>query len=384
MLFQDNITTNEDTAKTGNVLDNDLIFFAGTTTVTGVGALNPSVGTLVIAANGNYTFTPALNWHGSADTTYTVHNDDGNDAGQIHITVNAVNDLPVANADTITAVEDTTTGNVSATIRANDTDVDGDTLTISAVSGSTGGTATRSGGGATVTFAPSANLCGPGAGGFDYTVNDGHAGGNATAHVTVDITCVNDTPVANDDTLDLTEDQPADVTTAVLANDTDIDLDTLVVSDVANGVGGMVTLDGGAVTFSPTADLCGPGVGGFDYTADDGAGGTSTAHVGVNVACVNDAPVATDDAATTNEDSQLVVTAFDMVGNDTDVELDGLTVTGIDNVTGGTADLDAGDVTFDPTANLCGLGRGRLRLRGRRRQRRHGHRPRHDRHHLRE
>ena len=357
LLFQDNITTNEDTAKTGNVLSNDWLIGAGTTTVTGVGSVSPTVGTLVIASNGAYTFTPAANWHGTANTTYTVHNDDGNNTGQIKITVNSVNDAPVAVNDTVTTTEDTTTANISATIRANDTDVDGDTLTISAVSGSTGGTATRSGGGATVTFAPSANLCGPGAGGFDYTISDGH-GGTANGHVTVDVTCVNDAPVANDDTLALTEDQAADVTATVLANDTDIDGDTLVVSDVQNTVGGLATLDAGALTFTPAANACGLGIGGFDYTVSDGAGGTSTAHVGINVACVNDAPVATDDAATTNEDNQLVVTAFDMLGNDSDVEFDALTVTGIDNVTGGNASLNAGDVTFDPTANLCGAAAG--------------------------
>ncbi len=355
--FPDTISTNEDTATTGNVLDNDFNFNTTPMTVSGYTPLSPTNGVLVIAANGDYSFTPAPNWHGTTTTSYTAVNDDGDDTATITITVASVNDAPVANDDTVTATEDTTTGNVSATIRGNDTDVDGDTLTISAVSGSTGGTATRTGGGATVTFAPNANLCGPGAGGFDYTISDGH-GGTDSGHVTVNITCVNDNPVANDDTLDLTEDQPADVTAAILANDTDIDLDTLVVSDTANGVGGTVILDAGAVTFSPTANLCGPGVGGFDYTANDGAGGTSTAHVGVNVACVNDAPVATDDAATTNEDTQLVVSAFDMVGNDSDVEFDGLTVTAIDNVTGGIASLDAGDVTFDPTANLCGPGAG--------------------------
>ena len=355
--FPDAISTNEDTATTGNVLTNDFNFNTTPMTVSGYTPLSPANGVLVIAPNGDYSFTPAPNWHGTTTTSYTAVNDDGDDTATITITVASVNDAPVANDDTVTATEDTTTGNISATIRGNDTDVDGDTLTISAVSGSTGGTATRTGGGATVTFAPNANLCGPGAGGFDYTISDGH-GGTDSGHVTVNITCVNDNPVANDDTLDLTEDQPADVTAAILANDTDIDLDTLVVSDTANGVGGTVILDAGAVTFSPTANLCGPGVGGFDYTASDGAGGTSSAHVGVNVACVNDAPVATDDAATTNEDTQLVVSAFDMVGNDSDVELDGLTVTAIDNVTGGIASLDAGDVTFDPTANLCGPGEG--------------------------
>ena len=177
----DTISTNEDTATTGNVLDNDFNFNTTPMTVSGYTPLNPTIGVLVIAANGNYSFTPAPNWHGTTTTSYTAVNDDGDDTATITINVASVNDAPVANDDTVTATEDTTTGNIAATIRANDTDVDGDTLTISAVSGSTGGTATRTGGGATVTFAPSANLCGPGAGGFNYTISDGHIGGTPPA-----------------------------------------------------------------------------------------------------------------------------------------------------------------------------------------------------------
>ncbi len=312
---------------------------------------------LAIAANGSYTFTPTANWHGTTSTTYTAHNDQGNDNATIHITVTSVNDAPVAGDDTVPAVEDATSANVSALIRANDTDVDGDTLTITAVSGSTGGTATRTGGGATVTFTPTANLCGNGAGGFDYTISDGH-GGTDTGHVTVNVLCVNDAPVANDDTVNVTEDQAADVTATILANDTDIDGDTLVVSNVSNAAAGSVILDAGAVTFWPAANACGTGIGGFDYTADDGAGGTDTAHVIVDITCVNDAPVATDDNASGTEDGDVVVTAFDMLGNDSDVEGDALAVTAVTNVTGGGASLAAGDVTFTPDPNQCGIAEG--------------------------
>lgn len=356
IAFPDTVNTNEDTAHNGNVLSNDWNISDSAMTVTGFVAVNPAYGVIMIAANGNYTFVPAANWHGSTSTTYTAHNDEGNDTGTINITVSSVNDAPVANDDTITATEDTTTGNVSPAMRSNDTDVDGDTLTVTAVSNSTGGTATRTGGtGGTVTFAPTANLCGVGAGGYDYTLSDGH-GGTDTGHVTVNITCVNDWPTANDDSVSVTEDTATDLTASILSNDTDIDGDTLVVSAVSNPAAGTVSLVGGVVTFTPTANLCGNGIGGFDYTADDGNGGSDGAHVTVTITCVNDDPVANDDTVSGTEDLDVNVTAFDMVGNDSDVDSGTLTVTGVSNETGGSAVLGAGAVTFTPDADLCGVG----------------------------
>ena len=74
----------------------------------------------------------------------------------------------------------------------NDIDADGDSLTVVAVDAATGGTVSIVG--AVIRFVPDPNLCGVGAGGFDYTVSDGE-GGSDVGHVTVDIACVDDPPV---------------------------------------------------------------------------------------------------------------------------------------------------------------------------------------------
>ncbi|MGE2693024.1 Ig-like domain-containing protein, partial [Mycolicibacterium pulveris] len=63
----------------------------------------------------------------------------------------------------------------------------------------------------------------------------------------------------------------------------------------------------------------------FTYAASDGNGGTATATVYVTVNPVNDAPVAVDDAVTVGEDSG--ATVVDVLGNDTDVDGDELSVT---------------------------------------------------------
>ncbi len=211
----------------------------------------------------------------------------------------------------------------------------------------------------TVTFTPTADLCGDGAGSFDYLVVDGNGGSDA-GHVTVDITCVDDAPVANDDTVTVAQDSSAnDVTATLLDNDTDPEHDTLSVSGIASDAGGTADLLAGVVTFTPATDVCGDGAGSFDYTVNDGHGGTDDGHVTVNITCTpNTPPVATDDAVSGDEDTDLVLSRVDLVGNDNDDDGDDLSVTSLANPVGGTTALVAGTTTFTPNADICGTGAG--------------------------
>ena len=105
---------------------------------------------------------------------------------------------------------------------ANDTDADGDPLTVSVVSGATGGTVAIVSG--SIRFQPTANLCG--AAGFDYTVSDGR-GGTDLGRVAVTLACTPDDPTVVDDTATVDEDDAA-TTIDVLANDDDPDGDPVV------------------------------------------------------------------------------------------------------------------------------------------------------------
>ena len=125
-----------------------------------------------------------------------------------------------------------------------------------------------------------------------YIVTDTH-GASASATLTITVTGVNDAPVAADDSFAATEDTPVTYAAAdLLGNDTDVDLDTLVIASVSNFTGGVAVLNGdGTVTFTPALNY--NGVAGFDYVVSDGHGGTDTGHATINVAAVNDAPVLT-------------------------------------------------------------------------------------------
>ncbi len=252
--------------------------------------------------------------------------------------------------DSATVVEDSP---VSSRRRScgNDSDVDGDTLTIASVTSGTGGTAVLNANG-TVTFTPNANF--HGAASFTYTVSDGTATSNA-ATVTINVAAVNHAPVANADTLAATEDTPVSYTAAqLIGNDSDVDGDTLTIASVTSGTGGTAVLNAnGTVTFTPNANF--HGAASFTYTVSDGTATSNAATVTINVAAVNHAPVANADTLAATEDTPVSYTAAQLVGNDSDVDGDTLTIASVTSGTGGTAVLNAnGTVTFTPNANFHG------------------------------
>src|SRR5947209_4450134 len=259
-------------------------------------------------------YTPAANYNGSDSFTYTVSDGNGGTAtGMVTVTVTSVNDAPVAHADSATVAED---GTVDVAVLGNDTDAEGDTLTVTAVTQGAHGSVTINPD-KTVKYTPEANYNGSDS--FTYNVSDGN-GGTATATVTVTITAVNDAPVANADSATVAEDGTVNV--AVLGNDTDADGDTLSVTAVTQGAHGAVVINPDkTLKYPPPANYNGSDS--FTYNISDGNGGTATATVTVTITAVNDAPAANADAATVAEDGTVNVA---VLGNDTDADGDTLSV----------------------------------------------------------
>ncbi|MDV7007610.1 Ig-like domain-containing protein, partial [Dickeya solani] len=241
----DSATTPEDTSVTVNVLANDTDADGNTLTVTSASAGH---GTVVINANGTLTYTPAANYNGSDTITYKISDGLGASAtGTVTVTITPVNDAPVAVNDTATTAEDTP---VTVNVLANDSDVDGDTLTVTAASAGHGTVVINANG--TLTYTPAANYNGSDT--ISYTVSDGQ-GGTSTAIVAVTVTPVNDAPVAANDTATTLEDTP--VTVNVLANDSDVDGDSLTVTAATAGHGTVVINANGTLTYTPAANYNG-------------------------------------------------------------------------------------------------------------------------------
>ena len=273
----DSLTIAEDTAGSVNVLTNDTDPDGDTLTVTG--STNGAHGGVSCAAGGSCTYTPAANYNGPDSFTYTIsdgHN--GTDTATVNVAVTPVNDPPDAVDDSLTTPEDNA-GSVN--VLGNDTDPDGDGLTVTGKTNGAHGTANCTAAGA-CTYTPAANYNGPDS--FTYTISDGH-GGTDTATVNVTISPVNDPPDAADDTLTTSADTPGSV--GVLANDTDPEHDPLVVTGTTNGAHGTAgCTTAGACTYTPAASYSGPDS--FTYTISDGHGGTDTATVAVLVTAVVD------------------------------------------------------------------------------------------------
>lgn len=257
-------TTFEDIATTIDVLTNDSDPDFDPLTVISTGT--PANGTVSINPGNTLTYTPTLNFIGTDTFTYTISDGALTDTAMVTVTVNPVNDPPIAVDDVITITEDTPS--ITITVLANDSDPEGDPIGIVSTTAPTTGSITVNlpPPTYTITYNPPLNFNGVVT--FTYTISDGNL--TDTATVTVNITSVNDPPVAVDDTAVIN--QGLSVTIPAHANDFDVDgtLDLTSVITVTNPTSGTVTTGPGAgeLTYN-NADL--PGVDTFTYQiCDDG------------------------------------------------------------------------------------------------------------------
>jgi len=185
------------------------------------------------------------------------------------------NTAPVAVDDTASTTQGTP---VTISVLANDSDADGDPLTIASVTRPSNGKAVVNAN-QTITYTPNSNFSGP-TDSFTYTISDGR-GGSATAKVSITVSAVNTAPVAVNDTASTTQGTP--VTIVVLANDSDADGDRLTVVSVTDLVNGTVVINNDqTITYTPHPSFSGTDT--FTYTISDGhPGGTATATVSITV-----------------------------------------------------------------------------------------------------
>ncbi|MBD9574350.1 retention module-containing protein [Pseudomonas sp. PDM23] len=267
--------------------------------------------------------------------------------------------------------EDTALTIAPQTLLGNDSDVDGDSLTIVSVQNAVNGSVKLEGG--NVVFTPAKDVNGSGS--FTYTISDGH-GGTSTATVTVGINAVNDAPEAKNDQQTTGENNtyngqvPAatDIDSAVNPNGYSL------VQSVGAGNGTLTFNANGSYVFNPGTDFDSLNVGEsrqvtFTYTAKDAQGAVSApATVTITVTGSNDLPTATASTVTLNEDGKRSFSASDFGFSDKDAG-DALKAIRIDNLpTAGSLTLNGQSVTagqviavsllaslvYTPVANAAG------------------------------
>ena len=262
---------------------------------------------------------------------------------------------PVAANDSgFNALQNTPFTVAASALLANDSDPDGDPLTITGASGGVNGTATFNAQANNITFTPTTGFTGNGS--FNYAISDGR-GGTANASVSL---FVDAKPVATNDSGFTTPQNTAVniAESALLANDTDPNSDPLSVTGVSGGVNGTASFNTQTrnVTFTPTTGFNGTGT--FTYSISDGRGGTASANVSVAVGnTTNQPPTATNDSGfSTAQNTPIVIPAASLLANDTDPNGDPLSITGVSGGVNGTATFNAQNnaVTFTPTTGFTG------------------------------
>ncbi|WP_409234167.1 tandem-95 repeat protein [Vibrio parahaemolyticus] len=242
-------------------------------------------GTLVDNGDGTWTFTPQIDDDTEVSFTFDIIDDeDLVVSGSANLDILPINDAPNAENDVITTGEDTA---VTIDVLVNDSDVEGDVLSIQSASvPSEQGSVDIVDG--KLVFTPAENFNGEAT--ITYIVTDGDL--TDEAKVTVTVTPVNDSPVAVDDTTSIQEDTA--VTIDVLTNDTDVDGDKLSIesASVPKEQGTVEVVDGKLV-FTPAENFNGDAE--ITYTVTDGEL-TDEAKVTVTVNPVNDAPTIKVDA----------------------------------------------------------------------------------------
>ena len=398
VAVDDSQAVTEDTPVSGNLLSNDtdingnvLSVSAATIDTNGDGnadalslgtlttitnAANVTIGTITVNTNGSYTFNPASNYNGPVPTlTYTVNDGlGGTDTGSLTLgPVTAVNDAPTVSNTNASGTEDAP---INGSVSGND--VDGNPLTYSLLGVAPAGVVFNADGTFSVTPIAADQALDTGESRvvtFQYIANDG-AVNSAPATITVTINGVNDAPVATDNNYSTLEDS-ASIVLNPLVGDSDPDgttpnLQSINGVTITNGTAQSIAVTGGTINISATGSISFTPASNFNgtitvpYVITDGQL-TASANQYIQVIAVNDAPTANADSQTGIEDAPIT---GNVLSNDSDVDLDALTVTqfsvsGVSGVfaAGQTVNIPSvgnlvlnvnGSYTFNPNANFTG------------------------------
>jgi len=300
---------NEDTAGTVSLAATD----ANGDTLTWSVLTQGTKGTASASGTGSpkvVTYTPTANLNGS--DSFVVQVSDGNggtDTITVNVTITAVNDVPVATAQSVSVTEDT-----AKAITLAGSDVEGSALTYAI--GTTPAKGVLSGTAPSLTYTP--NLNATGADTFTFTVNDGTAT-SAAATVSITITAVNDVPVATAQSVTVTEDTAKAITLA----GSDVEGSALTYAIGTAPTKGVLSGTAPNLTYTPNANTTGSDS--FTFTVSDGTATSAAATVSITITAVNDTPVL---ASAIPDQTATVGVAFSYVvpeGTFTDVDNASLT-----------------------------------------------------------
>jgi len=289
-------------------------------------------GSLTLNPDGSFVYMPNTNYYGIDQFTYKASDGEFESAPvTVTITITSVNDPPIANPQTVSTPEDTP---VTITLTGSDP-VEGTPVTFEIVSNPMNGT--LSGTPPTVTYTPSTNFNGTDT--FTFRTYDGTNYSDA-ATVTINVTPVNDAPIANPQSVTTDRMVPVNIT----LTGSDIDGDSLTFNIATQPAHGTLSGTPPNVVYTPQGFYY--GTDSFTFTVSDGQLVSAPATVSITINYVNLPPSVTNDTYTTLEDTMLIIpAATGVLANDYEPDSEPMTVTLVQNVTNGTLSL-ASDGSF--------------------------------------
>jgi len=276
--MDDSYSTDKNTALTisaSGVLANDAD--ADGDVLSAVLATGVAHGTIVLNADGSFTYTPAYNFVGSDSFTYQATDGElTSTPADVTITVTEVNHAPAASPDSYAVNEDATLSIAAPGVLGNDHDIDGDSLTAILSTGVNNGVLILDVDGS-FSYTPHQDYSGTDS--FTYLAYDGQST-SGVVPVSITVTPMNDVPYAQDDYATTTEGDA--VIIPVLANDRDVDGDALTVTSTGIAIHGTTSmLDGGTIRYEPYEGYSGQDS--FTYIITDAVGSTAQATVHVTI-----------------------------------------------------------------------------------------------------
>ena len=315
----------------------------------GAFAIDTTSGAITVATS------TALDFETTSTFSLTVQvTDNGTPAqsGTATVTVNLtnVNDPPVVTPATFSIAENSANGTAVGTVTFTDSDT-GQTHAFAITGGNTGGAFAINATTGAITVANSTALDFETTPSFSLTAqvtDNGTPAQSGTATVTVNLTDVNEPPVANPQSVTTLE----DIAVAITLTGTDPENQTLTFTPTAPSQG---VLSGTAPNLTYTPNPNTNGADSFTFTVSDSANTSAPATVSITITAVDDPPVAVPDSASVNEDAP--ATAINVLANDPDIDGGPKFVNSVTSpsANGGTVAITGGGtgLTYAPNANYC-------------------------------
>ncbi|MGB0322823.1 MAG: Ig-like domain-containing protein, partial [Luminiphilus sp.] len=339
----DENTLEDETLTITGVLSNDTDVDSDTLSLVSATAISGSVA----VSGANLVYTPNQDFNGTDTVTYTVSDGNGGtDTAQVKVVVAPVNDPPTVVNDSgyVTPFETAVT---LENVLANDSDIDGDVISIASASSANGQAVFNAD--QTITFTPNSGFSGQAT--VTYVISD-PSGLTATGTASVTVLQSNSPPTAVDDTGLVMEAGTTIVLDRILSNDSDLDGDEITLVSATTTEGTVTVSSPTSLSLTVPKDTPATSVQ-VTYTIQDTLGQTATATVTIEVIPDNFAPIANDDVAVTIFEGE-VATTGDVLANDTDADGDALTIVSATAPNGSVTVNADGTLSYTPNSGFIG------------------------------